>query len=138
AALAPAVRVRLEHSALQGVACAIDCHTKGPAAINLFDVLHLGRGPLIDFSQNRPADAPTAIELDHVTARGMPAVLQFDAEEPVDHFGAITITTTACVFAQDDNGALVYCAGQRSMNAVSAILKSLEWAGQGSLVSSEM
>ena len=41
-ALAPAVRVRLEHVALQGVAGAIDCHTTGPAAIDLLDVLHLG------------------------------------------------------------------------------------------------
>jgi eukaryotic-like serine/threonine-protein kinase len=138
AALAPAVRVKLEHSALQGVACAIDCHMTGPAAINLLDVLHLGHGSLICFSQSRPADAPTAIGLDHVTARGMPAVLQFEHDETADHSGAITVTATACVFAPDENGALICCNGQRSLIAVSSSLKSLEWAGQGSLVSPDM
>jgi eukaryotic-like serine/threonine-protein kinase len=138
AALAPAVRVRIEHTALQSVACAIDCHMTGPAAINMLDVLHLGHGPLICFSQSRPADAPTAIGLDHVTARGMSAVLQIEHDETADHSGAITVTATACVFAPEENGALVCCLGQRSMNAVSAILKSLEWAGQGSLVSPDL
>ena len=138
AALAPAVRVRIEHTALQGVACAIDCHMTGPAAINMLDVLHLGHGPLICFSQSRPADAPTAIGLEHVTARGMPAVLQFEHDETADHSGAITVTATACVFAPEENGVLICCSGQRSLSTVSGSLKSLEWAGQGSLVSPDM
>jgi eukaryotic-like serine/threonine-protein kinase len=138
AALAPAVRVRIEHTALQGVACAIDCHMTGPAAISMLDMLHLGHGPLICFSQSRPADAPTAIGLEHVTARGMPAVLQFEHDETADHSGGITVTATACVFAPEENGALICCSGQRSLSAVSGSLKSLEWAGQGSLISPDM
>jgi hypothetical protein len=135
AALAPAVRVRLEHTALQGVACAIDCRLKGPAAIGLYDVLHLGGGPLIRFSQGRPADGPTTINMEHVTARGVSAVLQFDDDETTNYAGAITLTATACVFAPGENGALICCSGQRSLGAVSNSLKSLEWAGQDSLVS---
>jgi hypothetical protein len=135
--LPPASLVKIERSVFQGVACGIDCRTRGPLRIDITSTLHMGQGALVRFPQTRPADAPASIALDHVTLRGADSVIELNSEEAHETSGTIALTTTACVLAPDVAGALAVLTANRKPASKNDALSALEWTGQGTLTGRE-
>ncbi len=135
AALSPAMRVDLERCVIDGVACTIDCATRGPAAIAVRNTLCLGKGSLVQFSQPRRVDAATSVTLEHVTLREVHAVIQLDNDDADDSNGTVVVNTSACVFAPQETGSLVLFCGQRKPRLTGGVLAALDWSCQDSLIS---
>jgi eukaryotic-like serine/threonine-protein kinase len=133
--LALALQVQLERCVLDGVSCGVECRTRAPLAIAAKNTLYLGRGPLMRFPTGRPVDAPATLQLDGATIRGARAVVELNCDDAGDGAAPLTITAGGCVFAPEERGALVVFTGGRSPPAAGGFLKSIEWSGQGSLIS---
>lgn len=134
ARLQPAVGVQLERCVISGVACGVDCATTGPAAISARDTLCLGRGALVRFPQARRADAVTNVALEHVSLRGAAAMMEVNCDDAADLMGTIAVNTTGCVFAPEENGALVIFSGHSSPKVTGGMITALDWTCQDSLV----
>jgi hypothetical protein len=132
AALAPAVQVRLQQCALQGVACGVECALAGPAAIEVSNSLHLGRGALVRFSQPRHGDSPALVTLAHVTLRGASSVIEIDTGDSSEEFSQLNINASGCVLAPEGGGLLLF-AGRQVKPSIGGRLKGIEWSGEGSL-----
>jgi hypothetical protein len=138
APLAPAAEVQIDNCVLQEVACAVDCQAHRPAAINLHNTLYLGPGPLVKFSQGLRTDAPSAVTLQHVTARGVASVIELHSGRQADTSGTVTLTTTDCVLAPSDSGALAVFVGPNWPKSAAGTFAALEWNGQDSLVAASI
>lgn len=136
--LAPAMRLKLDHCAIDGAASALTCASPGPVSIEIHDSLFLGDGSLIRFPAARPIDAPAAVELENVTLRGATSVVEINCDEPMDATAQISVTAKDSVFAPGDTGALVIFKGERDPRKASGPLKALEWSGQGSLLAPQI
>jgi hypothetical protein len=134
-ALSPAVRVQLNRCTLGTVACGIECVAPGPVAIVARDTLYLGRGPLVRFGEARRADAPCSVSLEQVTLRGSTAVIEMNCDSAADSVGTVALSTSGCVFAPAESGALVLFSGRRSPKTTGGTLTALDWNCQDSLVS---
>jgi hypothetical protein len=136
--LLPAMRVRVTKSVLRGVAEGIDCRSRGPTAIELVNTLHMGPGPMIRIPELRPPDASMNIAMEHVTLRGAACAVELNGTSAGDSSGSISVNATACVFAPDSNGALVVLDDRHGQQSSNAVLKSIDWSGQGSLIVPEV
>ncbi|HZZ28104.1 MAG TPA: hypothetical protein VFE46_08885 [Pirellulales bacterium] len=133
-ALPPAIRLQLRDCVLCGVACGVDCQTRGPASIEMHNTLYLGKGALVRFLHAPAAEVSSAITLEHVTVRGAVAVVVLHAEHPLEASGTVALNTTACVLAPNESGALVIFDGPAWPKSAGGTLATLDWSGQDSLV----
>jgi hypothetical protein len=130
-----ASQLQLERCVLDGVSCGVECRTRGPLAIAAKNTLYLGHGPLVRFPTGRAVDAPATLQLDGATIRGASAVVELNSDDAGDGAAPLTIAAANCVFSAEEHGALVIFAGGRSPPSTGGFLKSIEWSGQGSLIS---
>jgi eukaryotic-like serine/threonine-protein kinase len=134
-ALSPAIRVELDRCVIQGAACCMDCAARGPAAMTARNTLFLGPGSLVRFPEARHADAATSVVLEHVTMRGGAAMIELHCDDPAEWNGTVTVSTTGCVFAPDESGALVLIDGKKLPKVTGGALAALDWSCQDSLAS---
>ncbi len=132
--LTPATQIQLERCVVQGVAAGIDCRTRGPVAIAAQNTLYLGSGPWVRFSTTRATDASAKIEMENATIRGARSVVELNCDDAAEGLAPLTITTNGCVFVPDAEGALIVFRGSHSPPSAGGLLKSVEWSGQGSLI----
>jgi hypothetical protein len=131
--LAPACQVRLERCTIGDVATAVEGASAGPMAIAIHDTLYVASGPLIRLNEPPAIDAPIAIELKHLTARGASSVLEIAGGRSSSLPGAIGIEAVACALALQPTGALLTFAGPQLPKTASNGRVPIDWTGQGSL-----
>ncbi len=135
ATLLPGGRLRFSDCVLHGVTSGIYCRCRGAVALELRNVLYLGRrGPLIQFDHYPSQEEPIRITLAQVTLRskGFEAfcqpLLQCNFGQVPDAPGDIAIEASACVFACSP---LIVLSASGSPQS---LLRNIRWTGQGSLV----
>ncbi|MCC7087389.1 MAG: protein kinase [Pirellulales bacterium] len=131
--LAPACRVRLERCCLKDVASVVDGDSAGPMAIELYQTLHMARGPLVRLATIPTMESPVSIELKHVTARGTRHGIEFGIGRASVVPGNIHIEAVGCVLALDPAGALIAFIGSKMPKPAAGGRMPIEWTGQGSL-----
>jgi len=123
-------RLRLADCLTWGVTTGIDVHFHGAVRVEIVNTLHLGSGPLVQLDRLPEADEPVVIDLRQSTARGGGLLACRYAAIP-GQIGTITVLANDSVFDPATDGSLIELLGRDNPQA---ILRSLEWTGQGALV----
>jgi hypothetical protein len=113
------------------VDAAIEWVGHGVATIDAANVLHLGPGPLLRLTGCPEGAESINMSLQHVTLRGPGAAIECRYTDLVDPAGALVISATDSALAIDRDGSLLVFEGPQRPTA---LLRSLQWSGQGSLV----
>jgi hypothetical protein len=115
----------------RGVGVGIDCRTVGAVRIELKNTLRLGGGPLLRLDHCPLADEPVSVVLEQVTLRGGGPLAECLLPHVVEQPGEIGVLATACAFVPEPGVPLVRVSGAEMPLA---LLGSIRWAGQGSLL----
>ena len=111
------------------------------------NTLHLHAGPLLSVRSPMIANEPLSLSLERVTVRGHSSVIGLAQMADQKWSSAIMISAVDCVFAPDDGLPLVIVAVEGEATPISSpavvarsqdattMLQSIQWSGQGSLVS---
>jgi hypothetical protein len=113
----------------EGVGAAIVCHAGAARAIELSNVLHRGRGPLVRLTDAPRQDESIRLTLAHVTLRESGPLV-----ESACHEGAaagIAIVAESCALAPREGEPLVRFRGP---DGAARLLANLTWSGQDSLL----
>ncbi|MBN2476839.1 MAG: protein kinase [Pirellulales bacterium] len=130
----PSGRVQLSDCLLRGVGAGLDCRTAGALSVEVANTLHLGPGPLVRLDHCPTSEEPVLIAASRVTLRDAGGLLECDCRRLEGPPGEISIQTTDCVLAPRRGTGLLCFPGPQSPEVV---LRSLSWAGQGTLVTPE-
>jgi hypothetical protein len=60
--------------------------------------------------------------------------MELNCDDVADTMGTIAVNTTGCVFAPEENGALVIFTGRSLPKAIGGMITALDWTCQDSLV----
>ena len=128
----PTSQLRLKDCVFRHVASGIDAQRPGAVGLDLANVLHLGAGPLVRLHHCPRFDEPLVLNLANVTLRGSGPLLECDYDRVEDQPGKITVQAESCAFVPERHHPLILLLGESSPQR---ILASLDWTGQGSLIS---
>jgi hypothetical protein len=130
----PASQIRLKDCVFRQVASGIDAGRPGAIGLDLANVLFLGEGPLVRLDHCPRFDEPLALNLANVTLRGSGPLLECVYGRVEEQPGKIVVQAESCAFVPGDHRPLILFLGEGSPQR---ILSSLDWTGQGSLISPE-
>jgi hypothetical protein len=130
----PTSQIRLKDCVFHHVASAIDAQRAGAVGLDLSNVLQLGDGPLVRLHHCPRFDEPLVLNLTNVTLRGSGPLLECVYGRVENQPGKIAVQAESCAFVPGPRNPLILFSGEGSPER---ILASLDWTGQGSLISPE-
>ncbi len=130
----PSSQIRLKDCVFRHVASAVDAERAGAVGLDLANVLHLGEGPLVRLHHCPRFDEPLVLNLTNVTLRGSGPLLECVYGRVEEQPGKIAVQAESCAFVPGPHNPLILLSGEGSPQR---ILASLDWTGQGSLISPE-
>ena len=127
----PSGEIAITDCVLRNVASGVVLDTRAALAVRLENVLFLGRGAMLTLERYPSVDEPLVVRMAGVTLRDSGPLIHCscDFEHPP---GAISIVTDCCALAPARQIALLTFASPR---APDSLLPTIQWSGQGSLVS---
>jgi serine/threonine protein kinase len=130
----PTSQIRLKDCVFRHVASGIAAQRAGAVGLDLANVLSLGEGPLVRLHHCPRFDEPLVLNLTNVTLRGSGPLLECVYGRVEDQPGKISVQAESCAFVPGPHNPLIRLSGEGSPQR---ILSSLDWTGQGSLISPE-
>jgi hypothetical protein len=118
----------------RGVQAVVDCAATTSLNVELTNTLCVAAGPLVRLHGPQLAGHSLAIALDHVTTRGDCALLECRYRQLETEMGAIVLKVNDSALVTNPHGALLTFVGAERPTA---LLRSIAWNGQGSLVTDE-
>jgi len=123
--------IGLRDCTFRGLAAVVECQADCALNLSLHNVLCVAAGPIVSLLGSPRSEAPIALLLDRVTARGDTAIVQCRYGRVEKTPGTIAITANDCVFDANPRGGLLVFRGQQRPTG---LLGSIRWGGEGSLV----
>ena len=115
---------------IYGLGCAIDGRREGALRIELNDCLVVDAGPVVRIDRLRRADEPLNLSVARCTFRDVDALVEYAYQAARRGVGQLAISTSDCVLATRDNGALLQLLGTIDPGP---ILERIRWRGAGSI-----
>jgi hypothetical protein len=100
--------------------------------LDLANVLFLGEGSLVRLDRGLRFDEPLVLNLVNLTLRGSGPLLECAYGKAEQQPGKISVQAESCTLAPGPGSPLIRLLGESSPQR---ILASMEWSGQGSLIS---
>jgi hypothetical protein len=119
---------------MYGLGCAIDGRREGALRIELSDCLMVDSGPIVRLNRLRRADEPLNFSVTRSTFREIDALVEYAYQGARRGVGQLAISTSECVLATRDDGALLQLLGTVDPGP---ILERIRWTGIGSIVPSD-
>lgn len=127
----PSGEISMADCLLRNVSSGLVLQTRSALAITLDNVLFLGRGAMLALDQYPRVDEPFVVRMAGVTLRDSGPLIRCSCDFKSQP-GTISIITDRCALAPAGRTALVTFAASQVPDV---FLKSIQWSGQGSLVS---
>jgi hypothetical protein len=108
------------------------CRDARGVSVEVTNTLLVDAGALLQLARPPAPDAVVSLTLDRVTLLGKTAVFGCRQDRPQTRLGSVTIIANDSALAPEPPLALLMFAGRESPDA---LLKSIDWNGQGTLIS---
>jgi hypothetical protein len=129
----PTGRIRFQDCVFEGVAAGVDADRQGCVVVEIKNSLHLGPGPLVQFSNWPEADSPAFVALTECTLRECAGAIRVQKHQP-PFPGRMVVRANSCVFDPWAESGLVEVADPPMAETAR---RSLEWGGDGSILSQD-
>lgn len=125
-------RIRFLNCVHRAVDVGVDCRRGGANVIEATNLLCLSVGRWISLNRLPDSEETLIVNLTKVTHRGSGPILDLFQDNRTRGFGSVAVRANQCVFALSSGVPLLrFCGGNQPEKA----LESIQWAGQGSLMS---
>lgn len=129
--LLPSGTLGFSQCVMRGLGCAIDGRREGALRIELSDCLIVDAGPIVRLNRLRRADEPFNLSVARCTLREIDALVEYAYQAPRRGVGQLAISTSDCVLAPRDGGALLQLLGTIDPGP---IIERIRWQGAGSIL----
>lgn len=119
---------------IYGLGCAIEGRREGALGIEFDHCLVVDTGPIVRLNRLRRADEPLNLSVTRSTFREIDALVEYAYQGARRGVGQLAISTSDCVLATRDDGALLQLLGTVDPGQ---ILERIRWTGAGSIVPSD-
>jgi hypothetical protein len=117
---------------MQDVGAGVLRQGRGSVLVESVNVLHLGPGSLVELTEAPQADESLELIASHVTLRDASSLLTCRYSAMPTEPGRLMISAKDCAFMPRSGSGVVVFSGSAQP---AALLKALEWTGQGSVLS---
>jgi hypothetical protein len=130
----PTGQLSFERCVFNRVSAAVRSRLDAALVFHLDDVLHLGPGPLLVFTDAPQVDEPVSLTMSHVTLRDAVGLIECRYRDLQDAMGRMTIQASNCAFMPAAEKSLFLFRGN---SAPEPLIEHLVWSGQGSVLARE-
>lgn len=127
--------VMLSDCVFDGVRGVVDHHSTEAINVTLHNCLCVASGPILSLARCPREDGSIELSLERVTTRGDTAVLEMQNARTLGKPGSVAITASGCALAGTSRAGLISLVDATNP---SALVRTITWDGQGSVVSPRM